>query len=137
MNEWKWKQKVQDIRTTLGKGTVFNGSLKFKSSLKINGRYEGRIESEGFLYVEKNAEVNADIKVGSLVIGGTVRGNITATEHLEMLEGSCVIGNIRTGRLKMAEGVVFEGKVEMLKDPSSVDIFNASPAQLKNSLETW
>lgn len=137
MSEWRLRYKISEINTTFGSGTSFNGTLKFSKSLKINGRYEGKIESDGFLYVEKGAEVNADIKIGTIIIGGTVRGNIIASEQLEMLEGSCVIGNIRAGKLKMAEGVVFEGKVEMLKDPSGVDILSASSQQLKQSLETW
>ncbi len=137
MSDWKTRFRPGEIQTTFGKGTSFNGVLKFSTSLKINGRYEGRIESEGFLFIEKGAEVNADIKVGSIVIGGTVRGNVTATEHLEMLEGGRVIGNIKTGKLKMAQGVVFEGKVEMIKDPSAIDIFSASPQQIKQSLETF
>ncbi len=137
MSEWRLRYKISDVHTTFGKGTSFNGTLKFSKSLKINGRYEGKIESEGFLYVEKGAEVNADVKIGTIIIGGTVRGNIVATEQLEMLEGSCVIGNIRAGKLRMAEGVVFEGKVEMLKDPSGVNVLSASNQQLKQSLETW
>lgn len=137
MSDWKTRQKASEVNTTFGKGTSFNGNLKFSSSLKINGKYEGRIESEGFLYVEKGAEVNADIKIGTIIIGGTVRGNILATEQVEMLEGSCVIGNVKTGKLRMAEKVVFEGKVEMLKDPSGINILSALPLQLKQSLETW
>lgn len=137
MSDWRTRQRMSEINTTFGKGTSFNGTLKFQSSLKIVGRYEGKIESEGFLYVEKGAEVNADIKIGTLIVGGTVRGNIVATEQLEMLEGSCVIGNIRAGKIRMAERVVFEGKVEMIKDPSSINILSASPQQLKQSLETW
>lgn len=137
MSDWKARNKAGEIQTTFGKGTSFNGTLKFSTSLKINGKYEGKIESEGFLYIEKGAEVNAEVKAGSIVIGGTVRGNVTATQHLEILEGGRIIGNIRTGKLKMAQGVVFEGKVEMIKDASGIDIFSASPAQLKQSLETY
>lgn len=136
MSSKRNNQTFEEIRTTLGPETVFNGTLKFVTSLKINGKYEGRIESTGFLYIDEGAEVLADIKVKSIVVAGTVKGNIEATEMAEMLDSGKVYGNIRTGRLKMAHGVVFEGKVEMIKDAEVLDIFSATPAQLKQSLES-
>lgn len=136
MSSKRNNQTFEEIRTTLGTETVFNGTLRFVTSLKINGKYEGRIESTGFLYIEEGAEVLADIRVKSIVVAGVVKGNIEATEMAEMLDTGKVYGNIRTGRLKMAHGVVFEGKVEMIKDAEILDIFAATPAQLKQSLES-
>ena len=61
---------VEKISTTLGKETVFKGTMKFSESLKIDGNFEGDIESSGFLYIEEGAEVKADIKVRAVVVGG-------------------------------------------------------------------
>jgi len=127
---------LEKIYTTLGKETVFKGTMKFSKSLKIDGRFEGEIESSGFLYVEEGAEVRANIKVRSIVIGGVVHGNIVASEKLEMLASGKVFGNIRTAKLRMADGVVFEGKCEMIKDPDSVDIFIAPVEKLKKTVES-
>lgn len=124
----------EKITTTLGKETVFTGTMRFSKSLKIDGKFEGEIISSGFLYVDEGAEVKADIKVRSIVIGGIVHGNIEATEKLEMLDSGQVYGNVRTAKLKIADGVVFEGKCEMIKDPDSIDIFSGSAEKLKSSL---
>lgn len=124
------------IATTLGKETVFSGTMRFTSSLKIDGRFEGEIESSGCLYVEEGAYVRANIRVGSVVIGGVVHGNIVATEKLEMLSTGKVYGNVTTSRLKIADGVVFEGKCEMIKDPEEVDIFSSSASKIKGTLQT-
>ncbi len=121
--------------TTLGSQTVFNGTIRFDDSLRILGHCEGHIESKGSLAVEKGAEVVASIKVGSLVVGGTIKGDIEAVRQVELLPSGKVYGNIRTSQLKMADGVVFEGKVEMLKNADGVDVFSANPTQLKQSLE--
>ncbi|MEI8094864.1 MAG: polymer-forming cytoskeletal protein [Spirochaetales bacterium] len=126
----------QDIKTILGPETVFRGTLRFRDSLKIFGRCEGVIESGGALVIGKGAEVLADIRVGSIIVAGTVKGNIEATEQTEMLATGKVFGNVRTSQLKMDDGVVFEGKVEMLKNSDSLDIFSATATQLKQSLET-
>ena len=126
----------QDIKTVLGPETVFRGVLRFGESLKILGRCEGRIESRGTLIIGKGAEIVAEIKVGAIIIGGSVKGNIEATSQTEMLSTGKVFGNIRTAELKIEDGVVFEGKVEMLKNADSLDIFSATATQLKQSLET-
>jgi cytoskeletal protein CcmA (bactofilin family) len=123
------------IKTTLGKETNFNGIMRFKDSLKIDGKFQGEIVSGGFLYIESGAVVKANIKVGSIIIGGVVKGNVEALEKLEMLSTGQVFGNIRTAKLKIADGVVFDGKCEMIKNPESVDIFSNGLENLKKSAQ--
>jgi cytoskeletal protein CcmA (bactofilin family) len=127
---------IEKITTILGKETSFNGVLRFKDSLKIDGTFEGKIESPGFLYIENGATVKADIKVGSVVVGGVVRGNIEASERLEMLTTGKVFGNIRTAKLNIADGVVFEGKCEMIKNPDKLDIFSAAVGNIKKATQS-
>jgi cytoskeletal protein CcmA (bactofilin family) len=127
------KEKIQ---TTLGKETNFNGVMKFRDSLKIDGKFQGEIISDGFLYIENDAVIKANIRVGSVIVGGVVHGNIEAKESLEMLATGQVFGNIRTAKLKIADGVVFEGKCEMIKNPDGVDIFADSPDKLKKTVQS-
>jgi cytoskeletal protein CcmA (bactofilin family) len=129
------KKNNERITTTLGTGTKFNGTMRFSKSLKIDGKFEGKIESEGFLYIEEGADVRADIKVGSIVVGGTVRGDIYAKDKLEMLSTGQVFGNVQTAKLKIADGVVFEGKCQMIKEPGEVDVFSTPVLQLKESVQ--
>ncbi len=125
---------TRKIGTTLGKSTVFSGTMHFTDSLKINGNFEGEIISTGFLYVDNDAVVNADIEVDSIVIAGIVHGNIVAASHVEMLSGGQVYGNVRTSRLRISDNVVFKGKCEMIKDPRTVDIFSARVEKLKKTV---
>jgi len=122
--------------TVLGNETIFNGVMKFKESLKIDGYFEGKIESSGSLFVEEGAEVRAEIKVGTIIISGKVVGNIEASEKLEMLGSGKVFGNIRTPNLKVAEGVEFDGECDMIKNPEDIDIFSATVSQLKQSVKS-
>ena len=127
---------TERVSTTLGKETEFNGVMRFRDSLKIDGTFSGEIISAGFLYIEQGASVTANIRVGSVVVGGTVRGNIEATEKLEMLSSGKVYGNIRTAKLKIADGVVFEGKCEMIKNAQSINIFSGPVEQLKKTAQS-
>jgi cytoskeletal protein CcmA (bactofilin family) len=124
---------AERISTTLGRETDFNGVMRFRDSLKIDGTFSGEIVSGGFLYVEQGASITANIRVGSVVVGGTVKGNIEATEKLEMLATGKVYGNIRTAKLKIADGVVFEGKCEMIRNPQSINVFSGPVEQLKKT----
>jgi len=127
---------AERISTTLGRETEFNGVMRFHDSLKIDGTFSGEIISSGFLYIEQGASVTANIRVGSVVVGGTVHGNIEAAEKLEMLSSGKVYGNIRTAKLKIADGVVFEGKCEMIKNPQAINIFSGPVEQLKKSAQS-
>ncbi len=106
------------IATVFGKDTEFYGDLSFKKSLQINGYFEGEITSEGFLVVGEGATVKANIKARTVIIGGTVHGHVEAADRLEILTGGKLYGNIRTAKLKIADGVIFEGKCEMVKSAS-------------------
>lgn len=136
MSQNKDEQLEEHIKTVLGPQTVFRGTLRFKDSLKIMGRCEGRIESAGVLIIGKGAEVLAEVKVGSLMVAGSLKGNVEALVQTEISSTGKIIGNLRTGQLRIEDGTVFEGKVEMLKSSDSLDIFLATPTQLKQSLET-
>jgi len=127
---------TERMATTLGKETDFNGVMRFRESLKVDGHFSGEIVSTGFLAIEQGAMVTANIKVGSIVIGGTVKGNIEASEKLEMLATGKVIGNIRTAKLKIADGVIFEGKCEMIRNPQAVNIFTGPVEQLKKTAQS-
>ncbi|MDC7219314.1 MAG: polymer-forming cytoskeletal protein [Spirochaetales bacterium] len=118
----------------LGEDTFFKGVLRFDNSLRISGKFEGSIESDGFLYVEKGAEISADIHVNSVIVGGTIHGDIRAEDNLVMLESGKVFGNIETGCLKANDGFEFKGKCEMINDRIPADIFSITANQLRKSL---
>jgi cytoskeletal protein CcmA (bactofilin family) len=129
-------EAYEKTESRLGSATVLKGTLKFSTSVRISGRFEGEIESTGFLYVEYGAEVRADIKAKSIVVGGVIHGNIEAYEKIEMLPSGKIYGNVRTAKLKIADGVIFEGKCEMIKRSDQVDVFAASIQQLKKNIQS-
>jgi cytoskeletal protein CcmA (bactofilin family) len=104
------------VETVFSNTTMFSGELNFETSLKIEGSFKGKIKSKGHLIVGENAKVRASIKANSIVIAGEVKGNVEAVERLELLPTGKLYGNIKTRKLKMADGVIFEGSCEMLKE---------------------
>jgi len=112
--EYSDMKEGERVETVLSNSTTFNGVLKFDTSLKIEGGFKGKILSKGHLIIGENAKIKANIKAGSIVIAGEVRGDVEATDRLELLPTGKLYGNIKTKKLKMADGVVFEGGCEMM-----------------------
>ena len=109
----KKDQPKGELQAFLGKETQFKGILIFDGVVRLDGKLEGEISSEGHLIVGKEAEVKAEVKVSSLQIAGTVIGNITAKEKVEILSTGRVQGDIVTPRLAIEEGAIFTGHCQM------------------------
>src|SRR5664279_372363 len=104
---------AQPATTLLGKGSEFEGKLSFEGTVRVDGKLTGEIFTDDVLIVGEGAEVNAEVTVGSIVIQGTVRGNITAKRSVEIPSPGRVKGNINTPSLFIEKGVVFDGQCQM------------------------
>ncbi len=122
-------QKGLDVTTVLGASTGFTGTLRFDSSLMIRGRFDGDIEAKGALYIDEGAVVKAGrIRAMSVFVAGSVTGDIEAADKVEFRSTAQVRGNVRTARLRISDGVLFEGRCEMLQDRQESDGTEARPA---------
>ena len=100
----------------VGHGTTLTGETAFQAMLRVDGHLVGTVSSEsGTLVVGTNGKVDANISVSAAVVNGTVNGDITATEKIQLGRTAVVIGNIQTPRLTIEEGAVLEGGCTMLK----------------------
>lgn len=100
----------------VGQGTVLNGEMSFQALLRVDGKMMGRIVSEsGTLIVGANGQIEANITVASAVVNGLIKGDIVASEKIELGRTAQVIGNIQTPRLVMEDGAILEGNCAMLK----------------------
>jgi len=108
----KGEEKILDVDASM------QGTLAFKDpvNLRINGKFEGNLESKGNLTISSTAVVNADIVGDNIIIGGKVKGRITARERLTLLPTALVEGDIYPAKLNVAEGAVLEGECSMLHD---------------------
>jgi len=104
---------AQPVTTLLGKGSEFEGKLSFEGTVRVDGKLAGEIFTDDVLIVGEGAEVNAEVTVGSIVIQGTVRGNITAKRSVEIHSPGRVRGNINTPSLFIEKGVFFDGHCQM------------------------
>ena len=103
-----------EINTLLGYGTEFNGKLTFQGTVRIDGAFSGEIRTDDVLIIGDGAEVKAEIDVSTLIIrGGTVEGNIKASQLVEIHAPGKLVGNIVSPQLFIEKGVVFQGECRM------------------------
>lgn len=106
-------KKSGELNGFLDKGSTFRGELEFEDTIRIDGKFNGKIASKNELIIGESANVEGEIVVGSVAISGMVKGKITATGRIEIHRSGRVYCDIETAALIIEEGAVFEGNCAM------------------------
>lgn len=109
LGEGKGAEKYNKIRSALGPGTVIQGKLSFDTPVRIDGKLSGEIYSSKSLIVGNTGVIEAEIHVAALIVMGVVRGNIRASEKVELLQGGELYGDVTTPYMVMEDGAFFNG----------------------------
>jgi excisionase family DNA binding protein len=109
-------QKKKSEEKILDFSTAMQGTLSFKDpvNLRINGNFEGNLDTQGTLTIGPNASVTADISGDTIVIAGKVKGKIQARDSLTILSTAVIDADIFAAKLSLAEGAKFDGTCTML-----------------------
>jgi cytoskeletal protein CcmA (bactofilin family) len=98
------------------------GEFRFEGTLRLDGCVKGLVHSlTGTLILSRDAELESDIVVASAVIDGCLRGDVRATERVELLSHALVLGNIDSPAIVIQPGAVFEGECRFLRSPDKSD----------------
>jgi len=96
--------------------------FNFEGTLRLDCYVTGVVRSQtGTLIVSETAELQANIFVATAIVDGLVRGDIRATERVELGSKARVIGNIETPALAIQPGAMFEGQCHFLPPPRQTD----------------
>lgn len=97
----------------IGRALVVQGKVISTQDLTIDGQVEGTIELGNHgLTIGTGAAIKADLVAKTITISGTVAGNVTATEKVDVRATGVIDGDITAPRLVMAEGAIIRGKVD-------------------------
>jgi cytoskeletal protein CcmA (bactofilin family) len=95
----------------VGAGLSFRGELSGEGDFHIAGRFEGDINVTGRVLVGEGADVDANINARAIVVGGTVRGNLSAATRVEILPTGVLTGTLKTGSFSAADGAAVKGEI--------------------------
>ena len=101
----------------IGKSVSIKGELSGNEDIYVDGQLEGSIQLPGnSVTVGPNGRVKADITARNLTVGGTLDGNVHASERTELRKSAVVNGDVQTRRIAIEEGAYFKGKLEILNE---------------------
>ena len=122
----------------IGRGIEVSGDIFFSDQLRVDGKVDGKIASEGgTLVIGESGHLEAQVDVGTCVIQGALHGNLIAKTKVEIHKSGRVHGDLITPVLLVEEGAIFNGMIKMGQESSrkleEVPPATAGPRQAKGA----
>ncbi|MCP9440243.1 MAG: polymer-forming cytoskeletal protein [Nitrospira sp.] len=116
--------------TFLAKGVDFRGVIHFEGTIRVDGRIEGEVHTNGTLIVGEQGVIKGLISAGTVMTSGKINGTVTALEKVQINKPGILIGDIRTSAIAIEDGAHFHGMCEMgaHKWVEEQPSFSSSPA---------
>jgi cytoskeletal protein CcmA (bactofilin family) len=110
------RKPLAKIDTLIGAGAFIEGNIRFSGGLRIDGTVKGNIEAaEGAasstLILSEQARIEGSVAVSYLVTNGTVVGQVSVAECLEMQPRAKIVGDVEYSLIEMHQGAVIEGRL--------------------------
>jgi len=117
-------------QATIGKGLVLHGEITGSESLFVDGKFEGSISLPcNRVTVGRNGQVNANINAREIVVLGKVRGNVSASDRVDIRAEGSVTGDVAAARISIEDGAFFKGGIDIRKsEQKSARSFAVTPA---------
>ena len=126
------KIRSSKIETLIGQSIEIDGDINFKGGLHLDGKITGNVTSEkgssSVLVVSEQGVITGDVSVPYAVINGKVKGNVYASEKLELSNKACITGNVHYNVLEMASGASVNGNMLHEKNEQHLLEHQARPA---------
>jgi cytoskeletal protein CcmA (bactofilin family) len=117
----------QEFPTVIGPDASFKGELTFEKGLRLQGKFEGRINTPGRLHIAKEARMQADVEAGAIIVEGDVKGNLVASDKIELKNSARYEGDLTAGKLVVDEGASLTGHVQVGPDAAKRSGHSAPP----------
>ncbi len=101
--------------TTIARSCRIEGMLTGSGDVTIQGHFQGEIDGSGSLLIAEGGTAEARLHARNIVVAGTVKGDASADEKIELKPSANLLGNITAPRILIQEGATFEGQVYMKK----------------------
>ena len=112
---------------TIGQSIVFKGELTGDEDLEIEGQVEGNVRlANNTLTIGASGRLTAQVVAKTVIVIGRVKGNLTATERIEIQATGIVEGDVKAPRLNVQEGAVLNGGIDMSASASTSSLAGAS-----------
>ena len=109
-------------------GTVIKGEIVSPTDIRIDGTFEGRIQSKGRVVIGESAKISGDILCENVDLWGKVEGNLFVKDTLSLKDGCMVSGNLHIRRLSVELGATFNGNCKTITEAEFDKLSGVEPA---------
>lgn len=102
-----------DLDSVLAEDFEFEGEIHFEKPLLVKGHVSGQVSSKSDLFISEDAIVDASVSAHRVSVKGTVRGDVSAEDRIELFASSRLKGNIATPDLIVQSGCMLNGNCSM------------------------
>jgi cytoskeletal protein CcmA (bactofilin family) len=121
----------------ISSGIRIKGEISGNDDFYIDGQAEGNFRfPQSKVTVGPNGKVQANIEAREIVIEGTVKGDLTASEGVQLGKSSHVQGSLTTPRVAINDGARLRGKVEMTRAGEGKQVEAATVVSSAKTLQT-
>lgn len=106
-------KQLSQVDTIIGAGTVFNGDVTSKSTIRIDGKVTGSVKCDGDVVIGKDGIIEANVEGRNITLAGKIVGNVKAQETLKIEASGILNGDASMSTLIIDEGGKFDGKSSM------------------------
>ena len=114
-------------------GTVIKGEILSPNDIRIDGTFEGRVQSKGRVVVGESAVIKGDVVCENIDLWGKVEGNIFVKDTLSLMDGCVVTGNLHIRRLAVELGATFNGNCKTITEAEFNKLSGLEAAQPKQA----
>lgn len=109
------KHKSAKIDTIIGQNTTMEGDVHFSGGLHVDGRIKGNVIAESggnsVLTLSESGSIEGEVRVPDVILNGTVKGDVHASERIELAAHARVTGNVYYHLIEMAMGAEVNGNL--------------------------
>ena len=103
------------VETLIGSKSKINGDLHFQGGCHIDGSIKGNVtadpDTDSALSISDIGDIDGGVTVPYVVLNGIVKGDVSASQRVELGATARVSGNVYYNLIQMAEGAEINGKL--------------------------
>ena len=110
-------------------GTVIKGEIVSPYDIRIDGTFEGKVQTKGRVVIGETAQIKGDVICENIDLWGKMQGNLYVKDTLALKEGCVVNGNLHIKRLSVELGSTFNGNCKMISDAEFDKVAGVQPKE--------
>jgi len=121
----KRAREYANIESVISEGVEIKGDITSQSSVRLDGKVDGKIQIKGDLIVGEKGYIKGEVKATNLMLAGKIEGNAAALGRFEITAVGKMFGDVTCNLLTIEEGGQLDGTTKMLRDKDKPELDRA------------